>query len=92
VSNFPDAKEVGYGACERPDSDHPNAPKLKGWVKIPALGDGFINFTMWPSKKKPGTYSIKLEESQAPKKQKYDRAGDEIDPQAPPRRRLDDTF
>jgi hypothetical protein len=63
VSNFPDAKEVGYGACERPDSDHPNAPKLKGWVKIPALGDGFINFTMWPSKQKYDRAGDSIEEA-----------------------------
>jgi hypothetical protein len=62
---FDSAKELGFGVAKKPDTDNPNAPKLKGWIK--ATNDmkagEFYNFTLWTSKKEAGSYNIKIEES-----------------------------
>jgi hypothetical protein len=63
---FDSAKELGFGVAKKPDTDNPNAPKLKGWVKITQdikASDKFYSFTLWTSRKEAGSYNIKIEES-----------------------------
>jgi hypothetical protein len=65
MTTFDKPEEFGFGVAKKPDTDNPNAPKLKGWIKATKdmKAGNFYNFTLWTSRKEVGSYNIKIEES-----------------------------
>lgn len=78
---FEKRPKTGAGSLQKNESDNPNAPVLRGYIKVDSPGEHWIS--VFRPGKYPGKYGVSLEKKEPRPEQDYQR------PQQP---RYDDPF